>query len=177
MRQIIFPQQLDPPHSGGVHIGAAAHLLAFHPVIKRFQFAAVACGRIGVDHAPVKGDQDIHLVFRCLQEVFPGVLLDEQLFHGLHQLFVARPSHTAGVVQAVHGEGWLAEIGLVQVQAFKQDIRRRHFHGRQHPVGLQAPIGPKHIPVFLRNAGISRTAAGALDLILGLFRQQVFLQL
>ena len=44
---------------------------------------------------------------------FSGVLLDEQLLHGLNQLFISLAAHAAGVVQAVHGRGRLAEIGLV----------------------------------------------------------------
>ena len=66
-RRILWTDHILPaaqsPHGGRVHIGTAAYFLIFHFVIKRFQLAAVACGRISVDHAPVKGNKDIHLVF------------------------------------------------------------------------------------------------------------------
>ena len=108
--------------------------------------------------------------------MFPGIGLDEQLLHGRLQLPVPLPGHAAGVVQAVDVERRLFEFRLVQSQRLEQHLLGGHLHGGEHPVRLQAPVLPEHVPVFLIHPGVAGPPPRALDGALDFVREQVFLQ-
>ena len=114
---------------------------------------------------------------RGLEQILLRVLLNEDLAHGLHHLLPADPLHAAGVVQTVDREGGLAELRLVQIQTLHEHIGGGHPNRREHPVGLDTPVGAEHIPVFCRYPLVPGAAACALDLVLNLVGKQVFLQI
>ena len=100
--------------------------------------------------------------------MFLGVGLDEQLLHGLFQLLVSLPGHTAGIIQAVDIEGGLFKFRLIQIQSLEQHVRLRHSHGREHSFRLQAPILPEHLSVLLVHPRVAGAPPCPLDSALAL---------
>ena len=160
-----------------VNIGTAPSLFLFYAGIQRFQLRAVALRPVYRARISLKRNQNVDLLLRSLQEVGAGVFLQQDLRHGLHHLRAPLAQHAARIIQAVHRERRLAELGLVEVQAFEQHVRGRHVDGREHALGLHAPLAAEHVQVFLRNALVAGAAARALNLVLHFVREQVFLQL